>query len=206
MSHKICNWSEYNQSLINRGSINFWIPLPLARPSTGTSSPVLRAGLRWPRTLGNSFDFSSRRNPNFWIPLRWLALRLGLRLRSSGPVSAGFARSATSPTSRPDGIQTFGFLSAGSPSGGDFVSCPPGRSPPASQAQQRLRLLVPTQHKLLCCSPSINNKAKKADAFLALLFMLGAGLEPARDYSQEILSLLCLPFHHPSRKKPVLIC
>ena len=29
-------------------------------------------------------------------------------------------------------------------------------------------------------------------------YMLEAGLEPARDCSQEILSLLCLPFHHSS--------
>ena len=34
-------------------------------------------------------------------------------------------------------------------------------------------------------------------------FMLGAGLEPAReDYSQRILSPLCLPFHHPSDGGP----
>jgi len=28
--------------------------------------------------------------------------------------------------------------------------------------------------------------------------VLGAGLEPARDYSHQILSLMWLPLHHPS--------
>ena len=33
---------------------------------------------------------------------------------------------------------------------------------------------------------------------LAFLKVLGAGLEPAQPNGHKILSLACLPFHHPS--------
>ena len=33
--------------------------------------------------------------------------------------------------------------------------------------------------------------------------VLGAGLEPARDYSHQILSLMWLPLHHPSIERKV---
>ena len=32
-----------------------------------------------------------------------------------------------------------------------------------------------------------------------LMLVPGAGLEPASPYGQEILSLPCMPFHHPGR-------
>ncbi len=49
------------------------------------------------------------------------------------------------------------------------------------------------------CQIKLYKIKKDLDRFLYQdLYVLGAGLEPAQPNGHKILSLACLPFHHPS--------